>query len=290
MAVEDRDIWALIQAIHAAEVRFFGQRVTHDHDGQLELKAKKLLKAKVFRLARAAAPMEEASRTELARSCLLEGAAAKAAGREAKVTAPQLAALGQAKLAFVQHVLELLSRSGARAIASIVDVDSPRPQGDFLRKDYAYLFERFYYLLDEHSPRSQGLVVFDEVDKTRCHVLVNQMRAYFVGTAVGRLRASRIVPEPLFVHSDLTTMVQVADLVSYVIVWGVRVAGMDRPVRPELAPFVRAVMGLRHHAMRERAGQPFFVWSFAVIDDLRSRAEREEEEEAAEAEGAGSGE
>jgi hypothetical protein len=103
------------------------------------------------------------------------------------------------------------------------------------------------------------------------------MRAYFVDTAVGKLRASRIVPEPLFVHSDLTTLVQVADLLAYVIVWSVRVGTMARPARPELAPFGRTVMGLRHHAVRERSGQPFYVWSFAVIDDLRSRAEREEE-------------
>ncbi len=86
---------------------------------------------------------------------------------------------------------------------------SPRPNGDFLRKDYSYLFERFYYILEEGPPHSQGLVVFDEIDKTRSHVLVNQMRAYFGTTAVGRCRSSRIIPEPLFVHSDLTTLVQV---------------------------------------------------------------------------------
>ncbi len=62
-----------------------------------------------------------------------------------------------------------------------------------------------------------GIVVFDELEKSQSHVLINQMAEYFVRTANGRLRASRILPEPLFVHGELTSLVQVADIAVYVI-------------------------------------------------------------------------
>lgn len=78
-----------------------------------------------------------------------------------------------------------------------------------------------------------------------------------------------------FVHSDLTTVVQVADIVAYVIAWGVRVGGMGRPARHELRELARMVCSIRHRASRDRGGDEFYVWSFAVIDDLRPRNERE---------------
>lgn len=73
-----------------------------------------------------------------------------------------------------------------------------------------------------------------------------------------------------------TTLIQLADIVAYLVSWGVRVGGMGRPARPELAELARGVCDLRYRATRERAGRPFYVWSFAVIDDLRPRDERED--------------
>jgi len=48
MAVEDRDLWNLVQAVQDAEVRCFGRRYSA---GRQELKGKKLLKRKTFRQA-----------------------------------------------------------------------------------------------------------------------------------------------------------------------------------------------------------------------------------------------
>ena len=48
MTVEDRDLWNLVQEVQEAEVRCFGCRYT---EGRQELKGKKLLKRKTFRLA-----------------------------------------------------------------------------------------------------------------------------------------------------------------------------------------------------------------------------------------------
>ena len=75
-------------------------------------------------------------------------------------------------------------------------------------------------------------------------------------------------------HSDLTTGVQIADLVAYVISWGFRMALMSKPARSQLS---NQVAGLRHRAIRKRLGNPEFeIWSFAHITDLRTQAERDE--------------
>jgi hypothetical protein len=89
------------------------------------------------------------------------------------------------------------------------------PISTHLRKDYAYLFERFYYFLEDADPSALGIVVFDELDKAQSHILLAQMDRYFKVTQKGRQRSGRIIPEPFFVHSDLTTGVQLADLVAY---------------------------------------------------------------------------
>jgi hypothetical protein len=179
-------------------------------------------------------------------------------------------------VAFVERVFELCAQHQVRAFASVVDRDAPRPQGGFLRKDYSYLFERYYYYLDEQRPYHHGLVVFDELEHSRSHILLDQMGWYFKRTATGRLRASRIVPEPFFVHSELSSLIQVADLVAYLIAWVVRVGGMSRPAREELKGLAARVSSLRLRFERERDGQPFPGWSFAIIEDLRPKDERVE--------------
>ena len=93
----------------------------------------------------------------------------------------------------------------------------------------------------------------------------------------GQHRATRIISEPFFVHSDLTTGVQIADLVAYVVSWGFRTSQMTKPARAELACFSKQIAGLRYRAVRERHGNPrFVIWSFAHISDLRTQSERDD--------------
>lgn len=269
VCVEDRDLWNFVTQAQAAEEEFFGQRVTA---GLLELKGKKMLKRKVFRHARQMPAFATAERRDLAQRCLVKGREIPAGNP----TRDELTALAQAKVAFVERLLELCARYRMFAFASIVDRDAPRPQGDFLRKDYAYLFERYFYFLEDRGADALGLVVFDELERTQCHILLDQMARYFRDTAPGRRRAARVIPEPFFVHSELTTAIQVADLVAYIVAWGVRVGSMARPARDELASLAAGVCGLRHRTIRELPGRPAFnIWSFAVIDDLRPREERQ---------------
>lgn len=258
MAVEDRDLWNLIQAIHDSEVRIFGMRYSHGHR---ELKAKKLLNRKTFRKASQLAPFAVDERQALAKSCLEQG---ETAGKR------EITALAQAKLAYVGEILEICSRFRCSSFASIVDAHGPEPHAcDLLRRDYCYLFERYFYYLEDKDEEASGIIVFDELEKSQSHILVGQMDTYFKRTAKGRLRARQIIPEPFFVHSDLTTGVQLADLIAYVASWGFRIRDLTEPAREELHPYVEAICQLRHRSTREINGnQNFQIWSFAVIKDL----------------------
>ena len=265
VAIRDRDVREVIERLHEAEVRFFGRRYS---DGRRELKGKLLLKRKVFRHRdRGDIVVEPASVPALARAALDDGSRADPRA---------LKALALAKLSYVASVFDICAQLDCRAFASIVENDARPTAGDGLRKDYAYLFERFFYFLEDIAADEQGIVVFDELEKSQSHLLIDQMHRYFAGTVVGRHRAGRIIPEPFFVHSDLTTGVQIADLVAYVISWGFRIRRrMTKPARPELQSFAEQVAGLRYRATRERGDNPQFeIWSFAHIDDLRTLAER----------------
>lgn len=105
VCVEDRDLWNLVCEVQDAEQAFFGQRITRE---ELELKGKKLLKRKTFRLASQMAAIPAERRANLARSCLAKGESRRRG--DACVAGPtkeELSALGQAKIAFVEHLLEL---------------------------------------------------------------------------------------------------------------------------------------------------------------------------------------
>ena len=186
-----------------------------------------------------------------------------------------LKALAIAKTNYVASVFEICAQLGCRAFASIVETNARPTASGGLRKDYAYLFERFFYFLEDNTSEEQGIVVFDELEKSQSHLLIDQMHRYFAATEVGRHRSKRIIPEPFFVHSDLTTGVQIADLTAYVISWGFRTPQMTKPARAELSQLSNQVASLRYRATRSRLGNPDFgIWSFAHITDLRTQAER----------------
>lgn len=259
VAVKDTALWSLILAIQDAEIRHFGVRYSH---GTRELKGKKILKRKVFAHAALLPEMQEAERAGFAKSCLENGSTA---GMR------EMSALAQAKLAYVKEVFEICARHECRLFASIVaDREHCDHHADYLRKDYSYLFERFYYFLEDVDSSSAGIVVFDELEKSKSHILLGQMDNYFKLTAKGRKRAKQIIPEPFFVHSDLTTGIQVADLAAYIISWGFRTASLTEPKREELQGLVQIISQLRHRSERHVEGRTNFkVWSFGIIGDLR---------------------
>ena len=68
VGVEDRDLWNLVKDIRLAERNYFGG--AQYTGGGRELKAKKLLKRKVFRQAASLAPLPPDERAPLARHVL----------------------------------------------------------------------------------------------------------------------------------------------------------------------------------------------------------------------------
>jgi len=270
VAVRDDILWPMVKQLHDTEIAHFGRRYSA---GARELKAKKILKKKTFSLAALNCHVLPGEIALLAKEALDDG------GRFNSIR--HLKSLALAKLSYVSDVFSICNGSNCKVFASIVEPDAPQSNSDGLRKDYAYLFERFYYFLEDIAEntgrKEQGIIVFDELEKSSSHILVDQAHGYFKETATGRLRATLIVPEPFFVHSDLTTGVQIADLVAYTISWGLRIPSMHRPAREELAPYAAQLAKMRYLAVRERHGNPHWeIWSFAHIRDLRTNSERAE--------------
>ena len=265
VAIQDHAVREVIGQLHQEEIRLFGRRYSA---GSRELKGRVLLKKKVYRHRGLDVEVDPADISVLARAALDDGG---------RADDRMLKALAIAKLDYVASVFNICAQLDCRAFASIVETDACPTASGGLRKDYAYLFERFFYFLEDNDDGEQGIVVFDELEKSQSHLLIDQMRRYFAETRVGQQRSSRIIPEPFFVHSDPTTGVQIADLVAYVISWGFRTAQMTKPARTELSQLSHQVAGLRYRATRERLGNAEFgIWSFAHITDLRTLAERDE--------------
>ena len=264
VAIEDRDVWNLAQALGEAELHHFGRHLV----GEKTLtSARRLLKRKVFRQASQLPPIASEERRTLARKCLDAGASA---GRR------EMTALAQAKLAFAGDALDLAARFRCRFIASIVGRQAPRPGPGALRKDYAYLFERFFYLVDDLKPSPLGLVVCAERHGRQRARLVEQMTRYFRGTGRGRQRGTLVLPEPLIASGELAGVVSLAGMVAYLTSWAFRTRELTEPARRELTSLKEQVRGLRYRAVREMGDNPnFVVWGFAVVPDVRMREDRE---------------
>lgn len=263
VAIRERNLWPLIQAIRAAEREHFGMLL---QETLVEFKGKKLLKDKVFKFARQNVSLSKDERTALAYSFLRKGLSKETPYRQ------EFTAYGQAVLTFVHEIYALCGQFGIKVFASMVEPASPLPAGNFLRKDYAYLFERFFYYLEDISVDEMGVIVFDELEKARCQRLLTQMETYFLQTYNGRVRSSRIIPEPFFVHSDLTTLVQLADIVAYSLNWGLRLNRMKAPTRSDIEPFGQLAFDMRYVGHRfDEQEVARAVYGITYIDDLRPR-------------------
>lgn len=182
-------------------------------------------------------------RVEQARRCIEDGARA---GRI------QITALAQSKLIYVRALLDLCTDYRCKMFATLVkDSTMDMPIQGYLTKQYIYLLERFYYFLEDRSDKHQGIIIFDENDKSRSQEMLLQFDQYFKATIKGRERANLIIPEPIFVHSDLTTGVQVADIIAYVVSWAYRYRELDKPLRGELLPYLDIIKRFQFKTLRQ---------------------------------------
>lgn len=276
VAVAEDSLWNLVRAIRASEKEHFGGYLGDLLSG--EAKGRNLLKKKRFKIAGKPLQLSPKEQANLANSLLRKGQEARSKKLSSSgETYPEMVAYSRAVLDFVHHVLDLAASFSVQVFASVVDAAAPRPGPGHLRKDYVYLFERYFYFLETLPPRERGLIVFDELDKARSHLLINQMAAYFQDMATGRYRSARIVPEPFFVHSDLTTGVFLADLAAYILGWAWRLQRMSQPVRQELRPYAAKLHDMQFHGQKPKPSGDG-VWQLhgiVYLEDLRSQADRE---------------
>ena len=156
----------------------------------------------------------------------------------------------------------------AAAIPSRVTKPATAEAAEFLWKDHVFLFERFFYLLEEKQ--EHGILVMDEVDKTEDRRFVKRMERYFTKTENGRRRTKWIVPTPFFVSSDMTYAVQAADMCIYCVNWGFRkpTVGMDGPKRDEIADKFGPWMNqLQFRGQGNREGEVFNTLGIVYVEN-----------------------
>lgn len=283
-AIRDGALWSFIQAVYALQTEIFG--VTYpalnaerraaqtktgeeDHDTK-EIKGDNFLNPRVFKKAAWFAAFKPDERRKLAEFCLR-----KAGSADKKA----ISALAQAKLEYVKRLFDLCPKFRGQCLGIVVPVDAPgdrKVSASVLRKDYAYLFERFFYFVNAKSAEHAGIIVFDELDKSASHILLGQMQAYYRDSRIGQDRSERLVPEPLFVHSDLTVGIQLADLIAYVLSWGHgfnRNAIVPKP-RAELLPYVKQIESLKIDSVVNGEKSD----GIYVVYDLRTRSEKERDQ------------
>jgi Protein of unknown function (DUF3800) len=230
IAMHATKLWPFVQAMRALEEAAFGDQLQHY---KVEIKGHRLLDRDRFRWASQDALMEDVARRKHSVAFLNRGKQSQAPTRQ------EFTAYGQACLMMARGIFELLTSHGAVLFAVAIPRSIQRPATyeaeEYLRKDQVFLLERYFYFLE--TKNEAGLLVLDETDKSEDRNFVRRLERYFSRTQTGRYRASRIVPTPFFVSSDMTSLIQAADVCIYSLNWGFRLpsSGMNAPVREEIA-------------------------------------------------------
>ena len=263
IALRISKLWPFIQAMQRLELTTFGTLL---HEFRTELKGCKLLDKDRFKWARQGPKMTPEKCRKHCRNFLTRGLEKTAPSRS------EFTAYGQASLEMATGIFELLQQHGATIFASMIPRGVKKPDTyeteELLRKDHVFLFERYFYLLEQE--RKHGLIVMDEVEKSEDRRFVKRLEAYFRNTGTGRFRSTYIVPSPLFVSSDMTYPVQAADLAIYCINWGFRIPtrGMNAEVRPEIAAeYGKWLAQLQFEGNIENDGNEFTSYGIVYVPD-----------------------
>ncbi|MCX6378664.1 MAG: DUF3800 domain-containing protein [Armatimonadetes bacterium] len=226
IALHVSQVWRFVQAMRGAEQEAFGAEL-HQFGG--EIKGHKLLDKDRFRWAQQEEPMPDVARRLHAKGFLQSKTDKRAPRRE------EFTAYGQACLFMADRLFDLMEAHSAKIFAIAIPRGTKSPssaqQADFLRKDFVFLLERYFYMLDE--TKEAGLLIMDEIENTADRRFVRCLERYFTSTQAGRSRASAVVPSPFFVASEMTYPVQAADVAIYCINLGFRLPerGMDAETR-----------------------------------------------------------
>ncbi len=183
VAIHVGQLWPFIRAVQKLELDCFGCQLSLY---KKEIKGSTLLDRKRFRFAAQGDRMLDEARRKHCRSFLTKGLEKKSPIRE------EFTAYGQACLEMAKGICQLLVDHEAMLIASAIPRNVRKPETteaeEYLRKDHVFLFERFFYLLEEKQ--EHGILVMDEVEKTEDRRFVRRMERYFTKTDNGRYRTT----------------------------------------------------------------------------------------------------
>ena len=263
VAIHVSRLWPFVQEMQRLEVECFGCRL--DAYGK-ELKGSTLVDRKRFRFAGQGETLPDNGRRHHCRSFLANSR------RDRAPTGLEFTAYGQACLGMARDMVALLKRFGAVLFASAIPRGVAKPPDyrfdDYLRKDFVFLLERFFYFLE--TKREYGVLVMDETEKREDRRFVARMEDYFTKTGTGRFRTAWIVPTPFFVSSDMAYAVQAADLCIYCVNWGFRLPGrgMNAERRDEIADmFAADLADLQYRGQGYRDGRVFDTYGVVYVPD-----------------------
>jgi hypothetical protein len=263
IALHARKVWPFVQAMRALEEAAFGDQLQHY---KVEIKGHGLLDKRRFAWAGQADQMEDVARRKYSVAFLNRGSLGQSPTRQ------EFTAYGQACLLMARGIFELLNSHGAVLFAVAIPRSIQKPATyeaeEYLRKDHVFLLERYFYFLE--TKNEAGLMVLDETDKSEDKNFVRRIERYFTRTQTGRYRASRIVPTPFFVSSDMTSLIQAADVCIYSLNCGFRLpaSGMNAPVRQEIAAeFSSWLATLRFEMQREDDTGRHRVYGITFVPD-----------------------
>ena len=232
-------VWPFALKMRELELQTFG---LHLHDFGSELKGNTLLDKDRFKWAGQTDPKRNDmpypftpdQRRDLAKT-FIERTKTKNGTPPGRL---HFTAYGQACLYFVDNMFHVLREQEAKLFAVVTPCDADRTNlplnPEHLRKDLVFLFERYFYFLEEEN--ETGLIVMDQTELTNDRRFSQRIEGYSLKTQDGRRRAERIVPIPLFVTQDMSYAMQAADICIYAINNGYRLPerGMVKPVRDEI--------------------------------------------------------
>ncbi len=263
IALHAGKLWSFINNIQRLEREAYGVLLS---EYRTEIKGSKLLDRDRFKWASQLDQLPDEIRRSNCRKFLTKGLEKK------KRTRIEFTAYGQASLEMARGVFEILNSHDAVIFGTAIPKGVPKPPSykseEFLRKDFVFLFERFFYFLE--FKKEHGLLILDETDKSEDRRFVQRIERYFRATTTGRHRTSWIVPTPLFVSSDMAYPVQAADLCIYCINWGLRLPqfGMDAVTRTEIEnEFSHWLKKLQYHGDAYRDGQVFEQFGIVYVHD-----------------------
>lgn len=262
--------WRFTRRMRGLEGRCFGDLLSNHGT---ELKAVKLCERARLKKARSRPNFPDDERQRLCREYL---------GQARNGIAPTYShavAYAQAGVMFVSKLLELVKEERGFAFASIVPAKHQKPptsiSRNYVRRDIAYLMERFYYFLEEKE--EDGILVLDETDRTDDRRFLQRLERYFSSHETGKAHCRCILPTPLFTESNMSYPVQAADVVCYLVSQGFRVPSMTLPARGDLKPgWLKLLEALRYQSVRTtKTGDMLTLHSLVYVHEPWRGAKKE---------------